>query len=230
MSTQKDDFKERYIKIEVDYAPKVNGKEFEGWCEKYGFNYLASGRRAWCNSLNSYFADADGVAFSENGEMFLFYEEESVNLDTLLKQAELGGRLDELRKLTEWRLGVTDNDDYDILRARHRRSYDDRIYDLTKQLEEIELARKKNHNNPKQELREYLKSNGLLWHESHVITDDCMDELEAHVEQLLSDTVNKVLDELDSKAKEIDYGVGCMDCNGVDRVREVIYDVRKEWK
>lgn len=50
----------------------------------------------------------------------------------------------------------------------------------------------------KQELREYLKSKGWLWHESHVITNDCMDELEVHMQQMLSDTVNKVLDEVES--------------------------------
>ena len=46
-------------------------------------------------------------------------------------------RLDELRHLTEWKIDETGNDKYDILFARHKRSYDDRVADLTTQLEEL---------------------------------------------------------------------------------------------
>ena len=100
----------------------------------------------------------------------------------------------------------------------------------------IELVRKKNPNNQKQVrvqgLREYLKSNGLLWHESHVITDDCMDELEAHVEQLISDTVNKVLDWLESTVPKPIMGapVGLCETSGeVDTYVDGGNDVRQKY-
>ena len=81
----------------------------------------------------------------------------------------------------------------------------------------------------KQELREYLKSKGWLWHESHVITNDCMDELEVHMQQMLSDTVNKVLDELESERDSHNSDAGCSDEVGYVPL-SAIEQVRKEWK
>lgn len=83
----------------------------------------------------------------------------------------------------------------------------------------------------KQELREYLKSKGWLWHESHVITNDCMDELEVHMQQMLSDTVNKVLDELKAR-KTLTFIDGA---NGEKLLVYTVFvsaieQVRKEWK
>lgn len=74
-----DELKEGYIKVQLDYAPKTNGKKFKAWCDKYGFAYLGVGRRAWCSSLGTYLRDASGIAFSD-GEMFLFYEEDLVDI------------------------------------------------------------------------------------------------------------------------------------------------------
>lgn len=64
------------IKAELDYAPTTNGKKFDKWCEKYGFTPLGSGRRAWCPSLSTYFRSALGLATTQGGESFLFYEED----------------------------------------------------------------------------------------------------------------------------------------------------------
>ena len=86
--TTKDKLREKYIKVQVDYAPKKNGKAFEKWCKKYGFDYLASGRRAWCSSLQTYFRAADGVAFND-GEMFLFYEDDSIDIQLLISSKVL---------------------------------------------------------------------------------------------------------------------------------------------
>ena len=64
-----------YLKVQLDYAPKTNGKKFKAWCESHGFDYLGSGRRAWCSSLGTYMRGADGVAYVD-GEMILFYEDD----------------------------------------------------------------------------------------------------------------------------------------------------------
>ncbi len=64
------------MKMTLDYAPKENGDEFDKWCEKYGFNPLNSGRRAWCSELSTYFRGASGVATNANGAFFLFYPED----------------------------------------------------------------------------------------------------------------------------------------------------------
>lgn len=70
---------QKLIKVELDYAPKENGKEFDAWCEKYGFRPLGSDRRAWCSQMCTYFRGAAGVATTvEGGETFLFYNEEIV--------------------------------------------------------------------------------------------------------------------------------------------------------
>jgi len=71
--------REGYIKVELDYAPKENGEEFDKWCEKYGFDPLGSGRRAWCSNLGTYFRGAAGVAITPSGDSFLFYEEDITN-------------------------------------------------------------------------------------------------------------------------------------------------------
>lgn len=74
------------IRVELDYAPKTNGKKFAEWCKKYGFMPIGSGRRAWCSSMQTYFRDALGVAYTESGESFLFYEE-----DLATTQKDKGG-------------------------------------------------------------------------------------------------------------------------------------------
>lgn len=51
----------------------------------------------------------------------------------LIQQRDAQIRLDELRRLTTWRIDNTGDDKYDILYARHKRSYDDRIAALTNQ-------------------------------------------------------------------------------------------------
>lgn len=79
------ELKEGYIKIQYDLAPKTNGKKFATWCEKYGFTPLNGGRRAWSSGLGTYLRDASGVGFSD-GEMFLFYEEELINVTKLTNQ------------------------------------------------------------------------------------------------------------------------------------------------
>lgn len=69
-----------YIKVTLDYAPKENGTEFDVWCDKYGFQPLGSGRRAWCGQYQSYFRGALGVACTEAGETFLFEESDLADL------------------------------------------------------------------------------------------------------------------------------------------------------
>lgn len=65
------------IQVHLDYAPKENGKEFDEWCEKHGFNPLNSGRRAWCSQFSTYLRGAAGVATTVvGGESFIFYEQE----------------------------------------------------------------------------------------------------------------------------------------------------------
>ncbi len=39
-------------------------------------------------------------------------------------------RIDELKHLTEWKISDSGDNDYDILFARHKRSYDDRLREL----------------------------------------------------------------------------------------------------
>lgn len=68
---------EGYIKVQLDYAPKDNGEEFDAWCEKHGFDSLGSGRRAWCSQFQTYFRGAAGVAIAPSGS-FLFYEEDVI--------------------------------------------------------------------------------------------------------------------------------------------------------
>lgn len=68
--------KEAYIKVILDYAPKGNGEAFDLWCEKWGFTPLGSGRRAWCGNMSTYFRGADGVATTENGDSFLFSDDD----------------------------------------------------------------------------------------------------------------------------------------------------------
>lgn len=50
----KDELREGYIKVRLDYAPKTNGKKMREWCDKHGFAFMGSGRRAWCSSLGTY--------------------------------------------------------------------------------------------------------------------------------------------------------------------------------
>lgn len=80
-----EELKEGYLKAIFDYAPKTNSKKFREWCSKYDFDYIASGRRAWCSSLQTYFRGATGVAFID-GEMTLFYEEDIVDIKALINQ------------------------------------------------------------------------------------------------------------------------------------------------
>lgn len=68
-----------YIKVQLDYAPKTNGKKFREWCEKHGFSYIGEGRRAWCSSLSTYLRGASGIAYAD-GEAFLFYEEDLIDI------------------------------------------------------------------------------------------------------------------------------------------------------
>jgi len=95
MTTNKqDELVEGYLKVQLDYAPEVNGKKFQAWCEKYGFDYLASGRRAWCSSLQTYFRGASGVTFCD-GEMMLFYDEDVSSKNSLIN-SEVSRVLSEL--------------------------------------------------------------------------------------------------------------------------------------
>jgi hypothetical protein len=96
MNTQnKDELRDGYIKVQLDYAPTTNAKKFAKWCEKYGFSPIGSGRRAWCSSLNTYLRDASGVAFAD-GEMFLFYEEDLVDVNTLITTA-INNKLEQIK-------------------------------------------------------------------------------------------------------------------------------------
>lgn len=74
---------EGYIKVQLDYAPKTNGKKFTEWCAAHNFDYLGSDRRAWCSSLGTYFRGAAGVAYND-GEPFLFYEDDLVDMEALI--------------------------------------------------------------------------------------------------------------------------------------------------
>lgn len=75
-----------YIKVTLDYAPEENGKEFDEWCEKYGFRPLGSGRRAWCSSLGTYMREASGVAVTDSGDIFLFYKDDILTHDQAAKE------------------------------------------------------------------------------------------------------------------------------------------------
>lgn len=89
-----------YIKVELDYAPKTNGKKFAEWCKKYNFAPIGSGRRAWCPSLQTYLRGASGVAFAD-GEMFLFDKEDLINLQSEKTKA-VNDFADELLKYPEY--------------------------------------------------------------------------------------------------------------------------------
>lgn len=75
-----------YIKVNLNYAPKTNGKKFAKWCEESGFTPLNGGRRAWSSSLSTYLRGASGVAYAD-GEPFLFYEEDLVDITALIQEA-----------------------------------------------------------------------------------------------------------------------------------------------
>lgn len=47
-------------------------------------------------------------------------------------------RIAELKTLTEWKVGATGDDDYDIVYAHHKRAYHDRVTNLEQQLKELE--------------------------------------------------------------------------------------------
>ena len=81
-----------YIKVQLDYAPTDSEDAFAEWCKKYGFDCfgLDVGRRAWCSSLGTYLRDASGVAFSDDGEMFLFYEEDILQPSQIINPQKEG--------------------------------------------------------------------------------------------------------------------------------------------
>ena len=70
------------IRVTVDLAPE-DEDEFRDWCSGYGFDVLNSGRRAWCSQFATYFRDAVGVATTRNGESFLVYEDDVIELVAL---------------------------------------------------------------------------------------------------------------------------------------------------
>lgn len=76
-----------YIKLQLNYAPKTNGKKFKAWCDDNGFVPLNSGRRGWSSSLSTYLRGASGIAYAD-GEPFLFYEEDLVDVEVLIKAAQ----------------------------------------------------------------------------------------------------------------------------------------------
>ena len=49
-------------------------------------------------------------------------------------------------------------------------------------------------------LRAWLKGNGWLWHESHVVTPDCLDEMQDAIQSIIRTEKLKLLDRLESKA------------------------------
>lgn len=77
---------ERHIKVKLDYAPTTNGKKARAWFESHGMDFFGVGRRAWCSQYSTYFRDALGVAYTESGESFLFYQEDLV--ESALEQEE----------------------------------------------------------------------------------------------------------------------------------------------
>lgn len=83
-----EELKTGYIKVNLDYAPRDSDKAFREWCKKHDFDCfgLNYGREAWCSRLGTYFRGASGVAYAD-GEPFLFYEEDLVDVDKLIDQA-----------------------------------------------------------------------------------------------------------------------------------------------
>lgn len=90
MSNQasEDEQKVGYIKVTLNYAPKTNGKKFKEWCKDSGFTFIGGGRRAWSSSLSTYLRDADGIAYAD-GEPFLFYEEDLIDIQSLIRTEKL---------------------------------------------------------------------------------------------------------------------------------------------
>lgn len=83
-----DELKTGYLKVQLDYAPIDDEEKFKLWCKKYNFDYVGlEGRGAWCSSLGTYFRGASGVAFND-GEMFLFYEDNLIDITDLQRQHE----------------------------------------------------------------------------------------------------------------------------------------------
>lgn len=68
-----------YIKVKLDYAPTTNGEKAKKWFKEHGMDFFGVGRRAWCSQYSTYFRDALGVAYTENGESFLFYADDPVS-------------------------------------------------------------------------------------------------------------------------------------------------------
>jgi hypothetical protein len=64
------------IKVELDYAPTTNGTKAKKWFNEHGMDFFGVGRRAWCSQYSTYFRGALGVAYTESGESFLFYQED----------------------------------------------------------------------------------------------------------------------------------------------------------
>ena len=91
---------EIYLKVQVSLAPKTNGKKFAKWCEETGFTPLFGGRRAWSSGLSTYLRGADGIAFND-GEPFLYYEEDAIDLEALIKKARANERQAMLDALPE---------------------------------------------------------------------------------------------------------------------------------
>ena len=83
-----DEQKVGYIKVTLNYAPKTNGKKFKEWCKDSGFTYIGGGRRAWSSSLSTYLRDADGIAYAD-GEPFLFYEEDLIDIQSIIRTEKL---------------------------------------------------------------------------------------------------------------------------------------------
>lgn len=77
-----------YIKVTLNYAPKTNGKKFKEWCKDGGFTFIGGERRAWSSSLSTYLRDADGIAYAD-GEPFLFYEEDLIDIQALIRTEKL---------------------------------------------------------------------------------------------------------------------------------------------
>lgn len=98
-----DEQKVGYIKVTLNYAPKTNGEKFKEWCKDSGFTFIGGGRRAWSSSLSTYLRDADGIAYAD-GEPFLFYEEDLIDIQSII-------RTEKLKVLAEVRERVIGEDD-----------------------------------------------------------------------------------------------------------------------
>lgn len=114
-----------YTKVRLNYAPKTNGKKFAKWCEDNGFTPIGSGRRAWSSSLGTYLRDASGIAYAD-GEPFLFYEEDLVDIDKLLEKEALKARQNEVESLMHKDMKLYNN-----------RVMQMRLEQLTAQLEQL---------------------------------------------------------------------------------------------